>query len=146
MSSGLVAANHPELARSIRHLWDYRHELSDASDLAAAACMSLRSLLASFVEHFALTPGTELRRLRIERATRLLLDSNEKLEAVGEMSGLQGLNSFRYAFRHATGVSPAKFRKLVPPTTSKTEQHRSSLLEIHTLLQKLGWHAASGGS
>jgi LacI family transcriptional regulator len=110
-SSDLVAVNHPGLARGLRFLWDHCHEPIGVGDLAASASMSLRSFHAAFVEHLGRPPGTELHRLRIERAKRLLLDTPEKLEAVAEMSGFQSVNSLWVAFKRATGLSPAQFRK-----------------------------------
>jgi len=110
-SSDLVAVSHPGLARSLRFMWDHCHEPIGVGDLATAASMSLRSFHAAFVENLGRPPGAELHRLRIERAKRLLLDSDDKLERVAEMSGYQSLNSFWVAFKQATGMSPKQFRK-----------------------------------
>jgi LacI family transcriptional regulator len=110
-SSDLVAVSHPGLARSLRFMWDHCHEPIGVGELATAASMSLRSFHSAFVEHLGRPPGAELHRLRIERAKRLLLDSDDKLERVAEMSGYQSLNSFWVAFKQATGVSPKQFRK-----------------------------------
>ena len=110
-SSDLMAVNHPGLAKGLRYLWDHCHEPIGVGDLAASASMSLLSFHAAFVEHLGRPPGAELHRLRIERAKRLLLETPEKLETIAEMSGFQSVNSLWVAFKRATGLSPAQFRK-----------------------------------
>ncbi len=110
-SSDLVAVNHPGLARSLRFMWSHCHEPIGVEDLARAASMSLRSFHQAFLENLGRSPGSELHRIRIDRAKKLLMDSNEKLETVAEQCGYQSGNSFWVAFKQATGVSPKQFQK-----------------------------------
>jgi LacI family transcriptional regulator len=110
-SSDLVAVNHPGLARSLRFLWEHCHEPIGVEALAQAACMSLRSFHEAFAGQFGRSPGSELRRIRAERAKKLLLDSDEKMDAIAEMCGYQSGNSFWVAFKQATGMSPKKYQK-----------------------------------
>ena len=110
-SSDLVAVNHPGLARGLRFMWDHCHEPIGVSDLAQVASMSLRSFHATFVQHLGRPPGVELHRLRIEKAKRLLLEGNDKLEFIADMCGFQSLNSFWVAFKRATSQTPTQFRK-----------------------------------
>ncbi|MFO1512271.1 MAG: substrate-binding domain-containing protein [Verrucomicrobiota bacterium] len=109
-SSDLVAINHPGIARSLRFMWDHCHEPIGVNDLAQAAAMSIRNFHQAFVQHLGRPPGAELHRIRIERAKRLLTDSNEKIDTIAEMCGYQSGNSFWVAFRQACGISPKKFR------------------------------------
>lgn len=112
-SSDLVAVNHPGLARSLRFMWEHCHEPIGVEDLARAASMSLRSFHDAFVENLGRSPGNELHRIRIERAKKLLSDSNEKLDAVAEQCGYQSGNSFWVAFKQATGISPKQYQKRI---------------------------------
>ena len=109
-SSDLVAVNHPGIARSLRFMWEHAHEPIGVDDLAQSAAMSRRSFHQAFVEHLGRPPGAELQHIRIERAKRLLTDSDEKIEAIAEKCGYQSLNSLWVAFRQATGTTPKKFR------------------------------------
>ena len=110
-SSDLLAVNHKGIANSLRFLWKHYHEPIGVGDLAKAAGMSLRGFHQAFVEHLGRAPGHELHRIRIEHAKHLLTSSTRKTEIVAAMCGYQSVNSFWVAFRKATGVSPAQYRK-----------------------------------
>jgi AraC-like DNA-binding protein len=60
--------------------------------------------------------------LRIERAKRLLANSNEKIEALAEMCGYQSANSLSVAFKNTTGMSPKQFREKMRPRRSGDER------------------------
>ena len=110
-SSDLLAVNHPGVARSLRFLLKHFHEPIGVDDLAGAAAMSRRGFHQAFLEHIGRPPGHELQRVRIEHAKKLLAQSDRKLRTVGEDCGYQSANSFWFAFKQATGVSPEKYRK-----------------------------------
>lgn len=112
-SSDLLAVNHKGVANSLRYIWEHCHEPIGVENLAAAAAMSRRGLHKAFIEHLGRTPGQELHRVRIERAKRLLTESNHKVEVLASMCGYQSANSFCVAFKQATGLSPKQFRDSV---------------------------------
>ena len=80
-------------------------------DLVVVAAMSRRGLHKAFMEHLGRTPGQELQRIRIERAKRLLTESDHKMELLASMCGYQSANSFCIAFKQATGMSPRQYRE-----------------------------------
>jgi LacI family transcriptional regulator len=110
-SSDLIAVNHPGIARSLRFMWDHCHELIGVSDLARVASMSIRNFHQAFVDNVGRPPGSELHRIRIERAKKLLSDSGEKMDSIAEMCGYENGNSFWVAFKRATGISPKQYQK-----------------------------------
>jgi LacI family transcriptional regulator len=110
-SSDLFAVNHEGVARSLRFIAKHYHEPIGVGDLARAGGMSLRGFHQAFLEHIGRSPGTELHRVRIERAKQLLTSTTEKTEMVATKSGFQSVNSFWVAFRRATGVSPKQYRE-----------------------------------
>jgi LacI family transcriptional regulator len=122
-SSDLVAVNHPGVARSLRFMWEHCHEPISVDDLARSASMSVRSFHQAFVDNLGRSPGSELHRIRIERAKKLLADSGEKMDAIAEMCGYQSGNSFWVAFKQATGMSPRQYQK---------EMARSSMASAKT--------------
>ena len=109
-SSDLLAVEHPGVARSLRFIWEHCQEPISVKDLVEVAVMSRRGLHKAFLEHLGRTPGQELHRVRIERAKRLLGESQYKLEVLARMCGYQSANSFCVAFKQTTGISPKQFR------------------------------------
>jgi len=110
-SSDLLAVDHGGVARSLRFIWEHSHEPISVKDLVGVAAMSRRGLHKAFLEHLGRTPGQELHRIRIERAKKLLGESNHKIETLAGMCGYQSANSFCVAFKQTTGMSPKQFRE-----------------------------------
>ena len=73
--------------------------------------MSRRGLHQAFLKHIGRPPGHELHRVRVERAKKLLAETNHKMEVVAAMCGYQSANSFWVAFRQATQMTPKQYRK-----------------------------------
>lgn len=110
-SSDLLAINHPGVARSLRYLWENCSRPIGVDDVAKAAAMSRSGLHHAYLAHIGRGPGHELQRARIEKAKRLLVESELKLEDIAERVGYQSGNSFWVAFRNMTGVSPRQYKK-----------------------------------
>jgi LacI family transcriptional regulator len=115
-SSDLVAVNHPGVARSLRFMWEHCHEPIGVNDLAKAASMSVRNFHQAFVDNLGRSPGSELHRIRIERAKKLLSDSDEKMDSIAELCGYESGNSFWVAFKRSTGISPKEYQKQLGKT------------------------------
>jgi len=112
-SSDLLAVNHKGVANSLRFIWQHYHEPISVADLVAVAGMSRRGLHKAFLDHLGRSPGQELHRQRLERAKRLLAESDHKMEVLAGMCGYQSANSFCVAFKQATGMSPKQYRDSV---------------------------------
>jgi LacI family transcriptional regulator len=110
-SSDLMAVRHPGVARSLRFIWEHFHEPISVKDLVGVAGMSRRGLYTAFLEHVGRSPGEELHRMRIERAKRLLLDSDHKMETLAHLCGYQSVTGFWVAFKQDTGLSPKRYRE-----------------------------------
>jgi LacI family transcriptional regulator len=110
-SSDLVAINHPGIARSLKYMREHCREPIGVNDLARAASMSVRAFHRAFFEHLGRSPGNELSRLRMERAKKLLSDSDARIYEIADKCGYENENSFWVAFRRATGMSPNRYRK-----------------------------------
>ncbi len=110
-SSDLVAISHPGVSRALRFMMEHCHEAIGVEDLVRVAAMSRRALHQAFVDLIGRPPGHELQRVRLERAKQLLVDTDTKLEAVATQSGYQSANSFWFAFKQATDMSPKEYRE-----------------------------------
>jgi len=112
-SSDLLAVRHKGVANCLRFIWERSDQNISVKDLVSVAAMSRRGLHKAFQDNVGRTPGQELQRVRIERAKRLLTESDNKVEVLATMCGYQSANSFCVAFKQATGMSPKQFRDSV---------------------------------
>lgn len=110
-SSDLLAINHPGVARSLQYLWEHCGRPIGVDDLVRVAAMSRSGLHQAFLNLVGRPPGSELHRVRIERAKQLLTQSNTRLETVAEQCGYRSANSFWVAFKQSTGLSPKQYQK-----------------------------------
>ena len=114
-SSDLLAVRHKGVANSLRFIWEHASQPISVKDLVGVAAMSRRGLHKAFLENVGRTPGQELQRVRIERAKRLLVESDAQTRSAGEHVRLpECANSFCVAFKQATGQSPKQYRDSVP--------------------------------
>jgi len=109
-SSDLLAMSHKGVARCLCFIWEHSHEHISVKDLTGVAAMSRRGLHKAFIEHIGRTPGQEIHPVRIDRARKLLLESDHKMEMLAGTCDYQSANSFCVAFKQSTGVSPKQFR------------------------------------
>ncbi|MFE6777449.1 GlxA family transcriptional regulator [Streptomyces sp. NPDC057702] len=80
------------------------------ADIAAHARLSIRSLNRRFRDHTGHSPLRYLLRTRLERARRLLEETDETVERVAERAGFSSPESLRRHVRRATGVVPRAYR------------------------------------
>jgi len=113
-SSDLVAINHDGIAKALRYMWDHLHEPIGVDHLAASAAMSRRAFHKEFLQRVGRPPGQELQRARIEKAKRLLTQSDQKMESIALSCGYGGANGLWTAFKAATGASPKEYRDRFP--------------------------------
>ena len=81
------------------------------SELAQHAGLSRTALAERFRNAMGDTPLNHLRVLRMQRAARLLAETDHKLETVAAEVGYQDAFSFSKVFKRTAGVSPKVFRQ-----------------------------------
>jgi LacI family transcriptional regulator len=79
--------------------------------LAAALGISRRHLDRRFSDALGRTAAEELRRLRVERARRLLRETNKNVLQVALDCGFSDANRLNAAFRATLGMSPTAYRR-----------------------------------
>jgi len=67
-------------------------------------------LTRAFREHFGCSVGSYVRRVQVERARRLLLDSDEPLASVALMAGFADQSHMTRSIRSALGTTPGRLR------------------------------------
>ncbi len=99
------------LRRAIEFMHDNCGRELSLSEIAAAAYLSEFHFARLFKKITGLTPHGFLAGLRIERARRLLADSDLSIVEVGAAVGYASQSHFTKVFREATGMTPRAFRQ-----------------------------------
>jgi AraC family transcriptional regulator len=81
-------------------------------DVAQSACLSPFHFHRTFKAVFQQTPHEYLRRRRLDRAARLLRETEAPVTEICLDSGFESLGSFSTLFRARFGASPREFRRL----------------------------------
>lgn len=92
--------------------WIQEHPSEDLSidHLARRVGMSPRNFARVFLAEIGMTPARFVASVRLETARRLLEESAESLETIGDLSGLGTPESMRRAFLRTLGVPPGQYR------------------------------------
>lgn len=79
-------------------------------DIAGACQLSRRHLMRAFRQETGLTVGEFVQRLAIEKASRLLRETDQRVTAIATSTGFSSPSAFSTAFKRATGESPREYR------------------------------------
>jgi len=109
-STDLLAIEDDDLARAIRFIRDHASEPIEVKDVLREVAISRRRLERGFQKVLGRSPSAEIRRQRVERARRLLTDTDLPIPDVAETSGFGSSTYFAYLFKRETGSSPLKYR------------------------------------
>ncbi len=99
------------LRRSIEFMHDNCGRELNLSEIAANAYLSEFHFARLFKKFSGMTPHAYLALLRIERARRLLAETDLSIIEVGARVGYASQSHFTKIFREATGLTPRAFRK-----------------------------------
>lgn len=105
------AVRDPQVRRTLTLMHENSAHPWTLEDLARQVGMSRTSLAERFRTAMGDTPLNHLRVLRMQRAMRLLTETDHKLEAVAAEVGYQDAFSFSKVFKRTVGVSPKAFRE-----------------------------------
>ena len=104
------AARDPQVRRALTLMHERCAHPWTLEELAQQAGLSRTALAERFRDAMGDTPLNHLRVLRMQRAMRLLTETDHKLEAVAADVGYQDAFSFSKVFKRTVGVSPKAFR------------------------------------
>ena len=82
------------------------------SDVVRRLSIARRTLEQRFVRLIGRTPAAEIRRVRIEEAKRLLIESDRSVADVARATGFSQQDLFSRTFRRSVGLPPSEFRRL----------------------------------
>jgi LacI family transcriptional regulator len=96
---------------ALRLIRDRSHNGIRVSDVVRELAVARRALEQRFVRLVGRTPAAEIRRVRIEDAKRLLVESDRSIANISRATGFGHQDLFSRVFRRAVGLTPSQFRR-----------------------------------
>jgi LacI family transcriptional regulator len=112
-STNTLAIADEDLARAVAFIRDHAQEPIQVSDILRDVPVSRSWLERRFQETLGRSPAAEIRRVHLERAKRLLADTDMPVPDVAIAAGFRSREYLAYAFKQATGLSPREYRTQV---------------------------------
>lgn len=109
-STDVVALEDVEVVQAMRFIHNSATGTIGIDDVVRCVQLSRRSLEIRFFKAMGRTIHTEIQRLRLERAKRLLLESDLSIPKVAEVTGYGTASYFVQVFRERIGLTPARYR------------------------------------
>jgi LacI family transcriptional regulator len=109
-STDTLAIADDDMVGAIRFIREHARERIDVSSVLEVVAVSRRRLERRFLELLGRTPAEEIRRVRLDIARRLLIETDMPVAAVASASGFGSSEYMSYAFKEAAGLSPREYR------------------------------------
>ncbi|MBI3829873.1 MAG: DNA-binding transcriptional regulator [Planctomycetes bacterium] len=110
-STDVLAMEDRDLAAAVRYINEHCERPLAVKEILRAVPVSRRALELKFRGVLGRSPLQEIRRVRIERARRLIAESDLPLKEIARRTGFGGPIQFASVFRKATGAPPSALRK-----------------------------------
>jgi LacI family transcriptional regulator len=95
----------------VRFIRQHAHEGIGVGEVIANVRVSRRLLEQRFRQFFDRSPAAEIRRVKVERARKLLANGNDSVEAVASACGFNYAEVMTRVFRRETGMTPSDYRR-----------------------------------
>ncbi len=118
-STAIIALDDPEVAAALHFIQDHANEPIAVSDIVEEVMISRRALEMRFRKATSRTILAEIQRVRLERASRLLVETEHPISQVAEASGFGRASYLAQAFREAFGATPARYRRRMRGETTE---------------------------
>lgn len=111
MSLGRLSRTEPQVAKAIRIMEEHIDEPISIAMIASILKVSTRTLEALFARSLQYSPGQYYRQLRLQFATRLMLETGFSLQEIAVRAGFNSLTAFSRSFKSHYKLSPGKWRR-----------------------------------
>ena len=109
-STDSYASDHPKVALALRYIAESANRRIKVNDVVNAVATNRRTLERNFREFTGRTISQEILRMRIERAKRLMMESDLSLKELSAELGYRNSDHFYKSFLRAEGQTPSSFR------------------------------------
>jgi LacI family transcriptional regulator len=111
-STDSLAVEHQGVAAALHFIHQNAHRPIGMKDVVKAVNISRSGLEKAFHEHYARAPMEELRRVRLDRVMKMLVETDEKIQAIARATGFQDAHYLGFIFRKKFGITPGQYRCL----------------------------------
>jgi LacI family transcriptional regulator len=111
-SSDVLVTRNPLVIASLRYIREHACDGINIQDVARHFNVSRKTLDRHFLDTFGRTPHSEVVRVRVDRAKRLLTETQLPLRTIADRTGFAHVEYFSVAFKRQTGTSPAAYRRI----------------------------------
>jgi transcriptional regulator GlxA family with amidase domain len=111
VSLGMLESNEPRVAAAILVMEQHIDDTLSIAQVAAQIDLSVRMLEYLFRQTLNLAPAAYYRRLRLQIAHRMVVDTRLKLQEIAIRTGFNSLSSFSRLFKNYYQQSPGECRK-----------------------------------
>jgi AraC family transcriptional regulator, glycine betaine-responsive activator len=112
VSLGNLETSEPRVATAIRIMEQHIEDPVLIRDIAGQMEISVRMLEYLFLQIIKVSPAAYYRRLRLQMARRLVVDTRLQLQVIAIRTGFNSLSAFSRMFRRHYQQSPAQCRRL----------------------------------
>jgi len=113
VSLGIRQEEQPRMSAAVRLMEEYIDNPLSNQDIAHRLKISKRTLESLFRKQLATSPQIYYKRLRLQAAKRLVLDSDHNMQEIAIRCGFNSLAAFSREFKRFFKLSPIKYRKQV---------------------------------
>jgi LacI family transcriptional regulator len=114
-SSEIMAPDEPSVATALQYIKTHAGQPIGVSHVIEQTNVSRRTLERRFLRALGRSISSEITQCRLERAKRLLLETDLPSYRVAAAAGFGTIKSFNRVFRRVLGVSPQRFRQNAEP-------------------------------
>ena len=111
-STEVVAIDDPDIAAALQFIHMQPPDQLTIENVVEGTCVSRRVLELRFRQQLGYTILQEIQKVRIDRAKRLLLETDYAIPKIAEIVGFATGSYLIQIFRNKVGMTPSKFRKI----------------------------------
>ncbi len=111
LSSDIIAVDDPLVAQAIGWIRDHACSGITVADVLSAIPLSRSSLERNFRQLLERSPNQEISRVRVERVSELLRETDLNLDQIARRTGFTTHQYMLHVFRKATGKTPGEYRR-----------------------------------
>ena len=115
----------PIVRAAINEIWNYSHHQISVAAIARRINVVRRTLERVFMKETGHSVHTELMKCRLERARRLLAETQVPIKAVAVASGFSSVSNMSRVFRRELQQSPTEYREVALASTTQAMARRT---------------------